>query len=44
MMLSELTPMDVDLSFTGDDLVTLVVVVIVGAIILTVLRWALSKF
>jgi hypothetical protein len=43
-MLSELTPLDVDLSFTGDDLVTLVAVVIIGAIILAVVKWCLSKF
>lgn len=43
-MLSDLTPLDVDLSFTGDDLVTLVAVIIIGAIILAVIKWALSKF
>jgi hypothetical protein len=31
-------------SITGDDLVDLAVVVIAGVIILTVIKWALSKF
>ncbi len=43
-MLSDLSPLDVDISFTGDDLVTLVAVVIVGAVILAVVKWALGKF
>lgn len=43
-MISDLPPLDVNISFTGDDLVTLIAVVIVGAIILAVVKWALGKF
>jgi hypothetical protein len=40
--MTDLYPLAV--SVTGDDLVDLVVVVFAGVIILTVIRWALSKF
>lgn len=39
----DLIPMEVNLSFTGDDLVNIVAVIIIGAIILLVLKWALTK-